>query len=146
MHSRGVDDEQIRRCRLGVDQNFHSGGLLIPRLNFNGLEVLYYKTRRMPNSDGQENDSEERYKNAYTGSNSFLRNVPLGLQTLSKKGKFIVLCEGDFDTLNFEREGFAVLGSGGGAFSHEAWPKVLSIAENFETVVLAFAHDDAGLS
>lgn len=148
LHSRGLDDEQIRRLKIGFDVNGFR--LLIPRLNFDGVEVLYHKTRRMPNAEGRENENEEKYKCAYIGKgekrNHFLRNVPLGLHTLSRGGRFLVLCEGDFDTLNFEREGFAVLGSGGGAFTREAWPVILSIAENFEEVVLAFDADDAGVS
>lgn len=146
LHSRGVDDAQIRRAKLGVSVEGGSFRLLIPRFNYDGVEVLYHKTRRMPDSEGHEIDTEPRYKNAYIGSNSFLRYVPLGLQTLSKQGRFLVLCEGDFDTLNFEREGFAVLGSGGGVFNHDAWPDILSNAENFNEVVLAFDNDEAGAS
>ena len=147
LHDRGIDDAQIERCKIGVEgiSNIYSR-LLIPRLNFDGVEVLYHKTRRMPDKNGHENLNEEKYKGAYMAVDTFLRNVPLGLHSLRNEGKFLVLCEGDFDTLNFEREGFAVLGSGGGLFSHEAWNIIVSNAENFQEIVLAFDNDDAGKS
>ena len=145
LHSRGVDDEQIERLKIGVEviSNLLSR-LLIPRFNFDGVEVLYHKTRIDP--ERKETEFEQRYKGAYIGDNSFLRNVPLGLQTLSRKSRFLILCEGDFDVMNFEREGFAVLGSGGGVFSDDTWPEIISYAENFEEIVLAFDSDNAGKS
>ena len=147
LHDRGIDDAQIERLKIGVDVISNSyARLLIPRFNFDGIEALYHKTRRMPDKNGLENPNEEKYKGAYMAVSTFLRNVPLGLQTLRKGGKFLVLCEGDFDTLNFEINGFAVLGSGGGVFSHDTWPLIVSNTENFDEIVLAFDNDDAGKS
>ena len=143
LNSRGVSDEQINRLKLGLDMNGFR--LIIPRFNFDGVEVLDYKMRRMPNEGGKENNDEPKYKSAYKGENTFLRSAPLGLWTLNRNSKYLILCEGDFDTLNFEREGFAVLGSGGGAFSGEQWPLILSEAQKFEAVVLAFDNDKPGI-
>lgn len=143
LHSRGVDDEQIERLKIGVEVISNmSSRLLIPRLNYDGAEILYYKTRIDP--DKKENEQNPKYKGAYLEINPALRNVPLGLNTLSKKSRFLVLCEGDFDMMNFEHEGFAVLGSGGGVFPRDTWPKIIAHAENFEEIVLAFDNDDAG--
>lgn len=141
LHSRGVDDEQIERMKIGVEGDTITR-LLIPRFNYDGKEVLYYKTRIDP--ERTENQYEPKYKGAYLVDNPALRNVPLGLQTLSRQGDFLILCEGDFDALNFEREGFAVLASGGGLFSHDAWPEILAHAGNFQEIVLAFDNDGAG--
>lgn len=140
LNERGIKEEQIRRLKIGL--TFKGNRLVIPRFNYDGIEVIGHKTRRMPNASGQENEAEAKYMNA--SNNSFVRNAPLGLQTLNRKSDFLVLCEGDFDYMNFEREGFAVLGSGGNAFTHEDWPEILSIAEKFSCVVLAFDNDKAG--
>lgn len=137
LHSRGIDDEQISRLKLGVDMT-NSGMLLLPRFNFDGVEVLGHNRRRMPNSHGIENEAEAKYMYAFC--NSFIKKVPAGLQTLNREGKFLVLTEGDFDVMNFEREGFAVLG----ALSGKDWQIVLSNAENFDCVVLAYDNDDKG--
>ena len=140
LHSRGVDDAQIERLKIGVKViSPQLQRLLIPRFNYDGVEVLYHKTRKL-----LENDKGGKYEGAYIGDNSFLHNVPLGLQTLSKKARFLVLCEGDFDALNFEREGFAVLGSGGNVFSHDVWRDILCVADNYSEFVLAFDNDKAG--
>ena len=143
LHSRGVDDEQIKRLKIGVEviSNMLSR-LLIPRFNYDGAEILYYKTRRDP--ERKENDCEPKYSGARLEFNPSLRNVPLGLQTLSKKGGFLVLTEGDFDYMSFEHEGFAVLASGGGAFSRDMWHDVIAHAGNFEEFVLALDNDEDG--
>ena len=140
LHSRGLDDEQIRRLKIGIDLNAGQYGckLLIPRFNFDGVEVLGHNRRRMPNSEDTENEEEAKYMYAYC--NSFVKKVPAGLQTLSRKSKYLCLTEGDFDVANFEREGFAVLG----VLSGKDWQIVLSNAENFEEFVLAYDNDDKG--
>lgn len=138
LHSRGVDDEQIRRLKLGYDTN--SFRLLIPRFDYNGEEVRYYNTRRMPNKDGHENEKEPKYLMAEIGDNTFLKNMPLGLQTLSRKSRYLVCTEGEFDYMSFEREGFAVVGK----FSNKFWPEILSHAEGFERVILAYDNDEQG--
>lgn len=136
LHSRGLDNEQISRLKIGFDVNDFR--LIIPRFNFDGVEVLGHNRRRMPNTKGQENDTEEKYKYAFC--NSFVKKVPAGLQTLSRKGKFLVLTEGDFCVINFEREGFAVLG----VLSGKDWQIVLNNTENFDCIVLAYDNDDKG--
>ena len=134
--SRGLDEEQIRRLKIGFDLN--DCRLLIPRFNFDGVEVLGHNRRRMPNAEGTENEQEAKYK--YAQCNSFVKKVPAGLQTLSRKGKHLVLTEGDFGYMSFEREGFAVLG----VLSGKDWQIVLSNAENFDCIVLAYDNDDKG--
>lgn len=141
LHSRGVNDEQIHRLKLGINANFGiGGGLLIPRFDFDGEDIRYYSTRRMPNKEGHEDDKTPKYIMAEIGDNSFLKNVPLGLQTLGRKSKFLVFTEGDFDYFDFEREGFAVVGK----FSSQYWPEILSRAEGFECVMLAYDNDEQG--
>lgn len=140
LHSRGLDDEQIHRLKLGVNFNFYHGGLLIPRFDFDGEEIRYYSTRRMPDKEGNVNDKQPPYCMAAIGDNTFLKNIPLGFQTLSRNSKFLVLTEGDFDYFDFEREGFAVVGK----FSSQYWPEILSRAEGFECVILAYDSDEQG--
>ena len=137
LHSRGLDEEQISRLKLGAEWS-DANWLLIPRFNFDGVEVLGHNRRRMPNSEGVENEDEEKYKYAYC--NSFVKQVPAGLQTLSRNSKYLVLTEGDFDVINFEREGFAVLGKLSGKF----WQVVLSNSENFDCIALAYDNDRQG--
>lgn len=143
LHSRGVNDAQIERLKIGVEVVSNSlTRLLILRFNYDGAEILYYKTRRDP--ERKEDDYNPKYSGARLDMNPSLRNVPLGLQTLSKKGGFLILTEGDFDYLSFEREGFAVLASGGGAFSRDMWHDVIAQAGNFEEFVLALDNDEDG--
>ena len=139
LHSRGVDDEQIKRLKLGYDMN-SSGGLLIPRFNYDGVEVIGHSTRRMPYENGHENEKEEKYRKAY--NNSFVHNAPIGLQTLRRTRKPAVLTEGDFDYMNFEREGYSVVGK---IESEKYWPEIISILEENEYgVYLAYDNDTQG--
>ena len=146
--SRGVNREQINRLKLGYrGEPVNKNWLVIPRIDFNG-DFRYYRLRRAPDENGKENEylQPERYKAAAIGDNSFLRNIPLGLQTLSRDSKYLVPCEGDFDYLNFEREGFAVIGTGGGGGINKEILKIIcDNAEKFPCgVLLAFDNDEAG--
>ncbi len=137
LHSRGVDNEQIERLKLGLDSNgFY---LAIPRFNYDGIEALGHNRRDMSDADGKaRNEDRPRYMYAYT--DAFIRYVPAGLQTLSRESKYLALTEGDFDYMSFEREGFAVLGK----LSAKDWQIVFTHAEKFEQVVLAYDNDTQG--
>ena len=141
LESRGVNLEQIKRLMIGYTYN-DNGRLVLPRVDLSG-DFRYYRTRKL---DGKEFESEEKYKCAYIGDNSFLKNIPLGLQTLKRESKYLALCEGDFDYFNFEREGFAVIGTGGGGgINKEILKLIRDNAEKFICgVLLAFDNDDAG--
>ena len=138
LNARGIDNEQIERLKLGFDSN-DSGWLSIPRFNYDGIEVLGHNRRDMSDADNKaRNENKSRY--AYAFCDSFVRKVPAGLQTLSRESKYLALTEGDFDYMNFEREGFAVLSK----LSGKDWQIVFSHAEKFEQVVLAYDSDEQG--
>ena len=138
LHERGIDDEQIERCRIGVDLNDFR--LIIPRFNHYGIEVLGHNRRKRPDAEGHENEQEPKYK--YAQCDEFVRKVPLGLQTLNRKNKYLILTEGDFDYLSFERENFPVLDKV--ALEGRYWQEVTSNAEKRDEVILAFDSDKQG--
>lgn len=143
--SRGVDLEQINRLNLGCRAELFKNWLVIPHVDFNG-DFCYYRLRRAPDEQGDENETlqPEKYKCAYIGDNSFLKNIPLGLQTLNRKSKYLVPVERDFDYLNFEREGFAVIGTGGSSGITEEILQIICDNADNKIPVLAFDNDDAG--
>ena len=70
----------------------------------------------------------------------------MGLQTLKQKSEennSLVITEGIFDYLAFEKEGFPVLSTGGGHFG-DSLKLFLDRAGDFKRVVLAFDNDEAG--
>ena len=139
LHSRGIDDGQIKRLKLGYSLH-GNGGLVIPRFNYDGVEVIGHSTRRMPNAEGIENEKEPKYQKAF--NNSFVRNAPLGLQTLSRADKPPVLTEGDFDYMNFENAGYPVVGK---IESEKYWPEIIAILEERDDrVYLAYDNDEQG--
>ena len=145
LESRCVDREQINRLKLGCRAELFKNWLVIPRVNYDG-DFQYYRLRRAPDEQGNENETlqPEKYKCAYIGDNSFLKNIPLGIQTLDRKIKYLVIVEGDFDYLNFERERFAVIGTGGSSgITKEILQIICDNADN-KIPVLAFDNDDAG--
>lgn len=138
LHDRGIDDEQIKRCFIGFDANDFR--LIIPRFNYDGIEVLCHSSRLQPDKEGHVNEQEPKYK--YSPCDAFIRKVPLGLQTLNRENKYLILTEGDFDYLSFERENFPVLDKV--ALEGRYWHEVISNAEKREEIILAFDNDKQG--
>lgn len=136
---RGLDESDVKRLGLGYDVNGH--WLLIPRFDYDGETVLTHKNRRMPDSEGHEDEKKPKYKEA--SSNSYVHDAPIGLQTLKRmeRHSLLILTEGDFDSFMFEKAGYACLGK----IPDKYWTDIISRIENFEaTCILAYDTDDAG--
>lgn len=87
-----------------------------------------------------------KYKNASLTYYPFLRNAPLGLNTIHrKKDDTLIITEGIFDWLAFYQEGYSVLASHGGDFG-KLWKEILEKIKGFKRVILAYDNDDAGQS
>lgn len=138
LHSRGLDDDDIKRLGLGFDVNEFR--LVIPYYDYDGVTVLTHNARRMPDSNGKEPSDNEKSKYKKAANNSFIRNKPIGLQTLKRPG-ILILTEGDFDYFMFEKAGYACLGK---IPNKNNWEKLLNTFEEREAVYLAYDNDKAG--
>ena len=136
LHNRGLNDDDIKRLRLGFDSI--TFGLMIPRYDYDGKTVITHKVRRMPDKDGNEDESKSKYKEA-TG-NSFVHEIPIGLQTIKRPGIFIIT-EGDFDYFMFEKIGYACIGK---IQTIKQWTEILNLIEEREAVYLAYDNDKDG--
>ena len=147
LHSRHISDETIQTLKIGVkSDNSQFGGfrILFPFWDEAGKEVRYYVTRRYDWLGKGEDESRPKYKNASLEYHPFLRNCPLGLNTLKrKKDDTIIITEGIFDWLAFYQEGYSVLASHGGDFG-KLWKEVIEKIKDFKRVILAFDSDKAG--
>lgn len=138
LKKRGLDENDVKRLGLGYDVNEYR--LLIPRYDEKGEIVLTHRGRRMPDINGHEaNDSDcPKYKAAQ--NNSFVKNIPIGLQTLNREGA-LILTEGDFDYFMFEKAGYACLGK---IESNPNWTKILNVIEERKDIYLIYDNDKAG--
>ncbi|MBQ9526887.1 MAG: toprim domain-containing protein [Fretibacterium sp.] len=131
LHSRGINDETIKRNWIG----YHNGRLYIAYLK-NGY-IAYYASR-----DRTGDPNAPKYKKAKL--DGYNENIPWGLHTLDREGDVLVIAEGMFDALSFEQEGYKVLSPIGGYFSKESLKQVINIAQNHKTVFVCFDSDEAG--
>ena len=149
LHSRRISDETIRELKIGV----HSANcwneefrIVVPFWDDAGREVRYFVDRRYDWHGTGEDEKRPKYKNASLEYYPFLRNCPLGLNTLSRnKSDTIIITEGIFDWLAFYQEGYSVLASHGGDFG-KLWKEVIEKIKGFKRVILAFDNDEAGQS
>ena len=140
LKKRGLDESDVKRLGLGYDVNEHR--LLIPRYDYKGEIVMTHRGRRMPDINGHEaNDADcPKYKAASAYNNSFIKNIPIGLQTLKREGA-LILTEGDFDYFMFEKAGYACLGK---IESNSNWTEILNVIEERKEIYLIYDNDDAG--
>ena len=141
LHSRRITDETIRELKIGIDTYGGDFRLLFPV--WDGKSLLFYVTRRYDWTGRGENEEKPKYKNAPLNYYSFLRNAPLGLNTLKRDNDTLIITEGVFDWLAFYQEGYSVLASHGGDFG-KLWKEVLEKIKDFKKVVLAYDSDEAG--
>ena len=166
LHSRRITDETITRLQLGsmtMDESekhlcrrivipyFKNGRIVYyisrDRLGFKGISK-YMKCPLVKEDDGKT-DKEVLY------------NLPWGLHTLTRKDKeyqatlediginkqeWLIICEGAFDAMSFEQEGYCVLATMGGDFAPSARREVLGWCKRFKNVLLIFDNDTAGTS
>jgi len=143
LHSRRINDETIRRLKLGYDDK--TDRLTIPYFK-NGY-VAYCIARDRSGKDGVA-----KYKKDYLdGMNE---NIPWGLHTFSEENrkrvnnalteKYIVIAEGAFDAMSFEQEGFRVLSPISGYFNKYQLRQVVDMLKTSERVFVCFDSDKAG--
>ena len=143
LHSRGITDETIKALKIGFDVSCGQQRIRIPYWDKAGKKILYTVSRAIPYDNG--NCAEPRYKKASLEYYPFLRNAPLGLNTI-KDSPYCVITEGVFDWLNFYQLGIPCLAPNGTDFG-KLWPEVIEvIKQHFRFVVLAFDNDKAGVT
>lgn len=127
LKARKVSAETITRLKLGTNEESR---LVIPY--FKNSYVSYYITR----------GEDPKYKKAFI--DEYNDNIIWGLHTLNRNNKELYICEGAFDAICLDQEGFSVVSSMGGYFSKEQKENLKSICAIFDIVYTAFDTDDAG--
>ncbi|MBQ9418914.1 MAG: toprim domain-containing protein [Synergistaceae bacterium] len=142
LHSRKITDETIEKLQIGLDYGYALQiRLRFPYWNQSGDRILYFSTRTFPHGQG---DGEPKYMKASLQAYPFLKNSPLGLNTVKSDKDFCIITEGMFDWLHCYQQGFAALSPNGCDFG-KLWPEVLEvIKQHFRSVVLMFDNDTAG--
>ena len=136
---RGITDETIRQLQIGLDFNFSNQiRIRFPYWDMSGKNPTYYTTRAFKGSQ------ENKYMKASLKAFPFLKNSPLGLNTVNRNNEFCIITEGMFDWLNCYQQGFAALSPNGTDFG-KLWKEVTEIiSKHFRYAVLAFDNDPAG--
>ena len=139
LHSRGITDETIKALQIGLDYGFPSQiRIRFPYWDMSGKTLRYYTTRAF------KGDDSNKYMKASLKAFPFLKNSPLGLNTVKQNSDFCIVTEGMFDWLNCYQQGFAALSPNGCDFG-SLWPEALEvIRHHFKSVILAFDNDKAG--
>ena len=133
---RGLSREDIDRNMIGVVTNgYLKGRLFLPY--FKNGAVVYYATRALPGSAFEEN----KYMKASLSECASYSHVPWGLQTLGRRSDILIISEGYFDALSWEKEGYAVLSPITGNYSKAQWPEVISACHMFKKVLVIFDND-----
>ena len=138
LSTRGFTKEDADRLMIGrVTDGYLRGRLFLPYFK-NGY-VCYYATRAMPGSGFQEN----KYMKASRDESPSYQHIPWGLQTLNRRDKHdtLIISEGYFDAVSWEREGYPVISAITGNFSKEQWPDVISACRLFKRVLIIFDND-----
>ena len=92
LHSRGITDETIRELQIGLDFGFANQiRIRFPYWDIAGKIPCYYTTRAFKGSQ------ENKYMKASQQKYPFLKNSPLGLNTINRNNEFCIITEGMFD-------------------------------------------------
>lgn len=135
--NRGLSTEDVKRLMIGrVTDGYLKGRLFLPY--FKNGAVVYYATRAMENGAFAEN----KYMKASIDESPSYQHIPWGLQTLSRRNDILIISEGYFDAVSWEREGYAVLSPITGNFSKAQWPDVISACRMFPKVLVIFDNDE----
>lgn len=138
LSSRGFTKEDADRLMIGrVTDGYLKGRLFLPYFK-NGY-VCYYATRAMPGSSFAEN----KYMKASRDECASYQHIPWGLQTLNRATAHdtLIISEGYFDAVSWEREGYPVISPITGNFSKDQWPDVLAACRMFSKVLIIFDND-----
>ena len=133
---RGLTPEDAERLMIGrVTDGYLKGRLFLPY--FKNGAVVYYATRALSGGAFAEN----KYMKASHDECASYQHIPWGLQTLSRRSDILVISEGYFDAVSWEKEGYAVLSPITGNFSKTQWPEVISSCRMFQKVLVIFDND-----
>lgn len=136
LSERGLSNDDIERLMIGrVTDGYLKGRLFLPY--FKNGAVVYYATRALPNGSF----AESKYMKAKTDESPAYQHIPWGLHTLNRKNDILIISEGYFDAVSWEKEGYAVISPITGSFSKEQWPDVISACHMFEKVLIIFDND-----
>lgn len=136
LSERGLTREDADRLMIGrVTDGYLRGRLFLPYYK-NGA-VVYYATRAMPGGSFTDN----KYMKASLDESPSYQHIPWGLQTLNRRNDILIISEGYFDAVSWEREGYAVLSPITGNFSKTQWPDVISACRMFPKVLVIFDND-----
>ncbi|MBQ6906220.1 MAG: hypothetical protein IJN75_04290 [Clostridia bacterium] len=133
---RGLNRDDAERLMIGrVTDGYLKGRLFLPY--FKNSAVVYYATRAMPDGAFAEN----KYMKASSNECESYQHIPWGMQTLNRRSDILVISEGYFDAVAWEREGYAVLSPITGNFSKSQWPDVISACKMFQKILIIFDND-----
>ena len=136
LSERGLTKDDAERLMIGrVTDGYLRGRLFLPYLK-NGA-VVYYATRALPGGAFADN----KYMKASLDESPSYQHIPWGLQTLNRRNDILIISEGYFDAVSWEREGYAVLSPITGNFSKTQWPDVISTCRMFPKVLVIFDND-----
>lgn len=136
LSERGLTREDADRLMIGrVTDGYLRGRLFLPY--FKNGAVVYYATRALPNGAFADN----KYMKASLDESPSYQHIPWGLHTLNHRSDLLIISEGYFDAVSWEREGYAVLSPITGNFSKTQWPDVISACRMFPKVLVIFDND-----
>lgn len=136
LSERGLTREDADRLMIGrVTDGYLKGRLFLPY--FKNGAVVYYATRAMPDSAFQEN----KYMKASSTECESYQHIPWGMQTLNNRSDILIISEGYFDAVSWERENYSVISPITGNFSKTQWPDVISACRMFPRVLVIFDND-----
>ena len=137
LSERGVTRDDAARLMIGrVTDGYLRGRLFLPY--FKNDYTCYYATRAMPGGAFPEN----KYMKASLDESASYQHIPWGLQTLNRRNDILIISEGYFDAVSWEREGYAVLSPITGNFSKTQWPDVIAACRMFPKVLVIFDNDE----
>ena len=136
LSARGLTPADCDRLMIGrVTDGYLKGRLFLPYFK-NGY-VCYYATRAMSGGSFSEN----KYMKASRDESPSYQHIPWGLQTLNRPSDTLIISEGYFDAVSWEREGYPVISPITGNFSKDQWPDVISACRMFSKVLIIFDND-----
>ena len=136
LSERGLTREDADRLMIGrVTDGYLRGRLFLPY--FKNGAVVYYATRALPGGAFADN----KYMKASLDESPSYQHIPWGLHTLNNRSDILIISEGYFDAVSWEREGYAVLSPITGNFSKSQWPDVISACRMFPKVLVIFDND-----
>ena len=134
---RGLSRDDINRNMIGVvTDGYLRGRLFLPY--FKNGAVVYYATRALPGGAFAEN----KYMKASLDESPSYEHIPWGMHTLNRRSDILIISEGYFDALSWEKEGYAVLSPITGNFSKSQWPLVISACHMYKKVLVIFDNDE----